>query len=368
MTDSLRETSMWLPPMELDPGCAARIVGESAAATVAPAVVSSAADRVSPESAGSVAARSSTAESSSPDVAGRLRGALSWASVILKPGHGVMKLMLAALGALLLVALGFDAADLLQRSFASSAALGMVVLVLVAMVTGTALKVALDEIVNLRRIKHIERLRAEADRLAHSVGHGEASAFVEDLLRFYGGRSDLVVSFQALNKSVSDAHNNQEVIQVVERQVLTAIDQRAYRLVLNGARDTAVATALSPSAAIDLAIVFWRNTKMVREIAELYGARPGPIGSISLIRRLIANLAVAGVAEGAHHVAVDALGGSLAAAVSARLGQGVINGLLTARLGVTAMHLCRPVGFSPDHQPSLKRIRSELMSVSKQVL
>ena len=137
---------------------------------------------------------------------------------------------------------------------------------------------------------------------------------------------------------------------------------------LRAARDTAVATALSPAAILDFAVVLWRNLKLVREIAAAYGARPGYVGSLKLLRRMLANIAVAGVAESAHHVAVEALGGSLAAAVSTRMGQGVINGLLTARVGITAMHLCRPIAFGPSNRPSLGRIRRELLSLPKEVL
>ena len=112
----------------------------------------------------------------------------------------------------------------------------------------------------------------------------------------------------------------------------------------------------------------YRVKELVREIATLYGARPGYVGSLRLLRRMLANIAVAGVAESAHHVAVEALGGSLAAAISTRMGQGVINGLLTARVGLTAMHLCRPIAFGPENRPSLNRIRKELLSLPKQVL
>ncbi len=55
--------------------------------------------------------------------------------------------------------------------------------------------------------------------------------------------------------------------------------------------------------------VLYRLEKMKhREIAALYGARPGYVGSLRLLRRMLANIAVAGVAESAHHVAVEALG------------------------------------------------------------
>jgi len=121
-------------------------------------------------------------------------------------------------------------------------------------------------------------------------------------------------------------------------------------------------------ALLDVVIVLWRNLKLVREIAALYGARPGYVGGLKLLRRMLANIAVAGAAESGNDLVVEALGSTLAASLSSRVGQGVINGLLTARVGLTAMHLCRPLAYDETNQPSLKRIRRELMSVPKQVL
>ncbi len=275
---------------------------------------------------------------------------------------------LGGLATLVLVALAFDATDLMGRSFASSSVLGVLVTVVLAMTVGTAIKLALDEMISIRRLRHIDSLRAEADSLARANGHGSALAFADTLGDFYAGRADLAPALHALGHTVNDAHSDAEVIALIDRQVLSALDQRAYRCVLMASRDTAIATALSPSAALDVAIVLWRNLKLVREVATLYGARPGQFGSWRLMRRMLANLAVAGVTDSVGHVAIDALGGSLAAAISTRLGQGMINGLLTARIGIAAMTLCRPVGFSADNKPNLRRIRSELMSVPKEVL
>jgi putative membrane protein len=270
--------------------------------------------------------------------------------------------------ALVVVALAFDAADLMGRSFAASYALGVLVTVVLAGTVGTAIKLALDEMVSIRRLRQIDGLRAEADRLSKADGHGAALTFADTLGDFYAGRADLAPALHTLGHTVNDAHSDAEVIALIDRQLLSALDQRAYRAVLTASRDTALATALSPSAALDVAIVLWRNLKLVREVATLYGARPGQFGSWRLMRRMLANLAVAGVTDSLGHVAIDALGGSLAAAISTRLGQGMINGLLTARIGIAAMTLCRPVGFSADNKPNLRRIRSELMSVPKEVL
>ncbi|WP_372395437.1 TIGR01620 family protein [Azospirillum sp. HJ39] len=273
-----------------------------------------------------------------------------------------------ALAALVLVALGFDTADLLARAFAASLALGVLVALLAATAGIAALAMLVNELLSLRRLRRIEELRDEAGRLAADAAGGRADRFAGSLVALYADRRELAPALARVRDHVTDAHDEHEVVRLLDREVLGPLDRAAYQRVLRASRDTAVATALSPAALLDFAVVLWRNLKLVREIAALYGARPGYVGSLRLLRRMLANIAVAGVTESAHHVAVEALGGSLAAAISTRMGQGVINGLLTARVGLTAMHLCRPIAFGPDNRPSLTRIRKELLSLPKQVL
>ncbi len=45
------------------------------------------------------------------------------------------------------------------------------------------------------------------------------------------------------------------------------------------------------------------------------------------------------------------VGHGVAARLSARLGEGVVNGLLTARIGLAAMDLCRPLPFLGVQRP-----------------
>lgn len=285
-----------------------------------------------------------------------------------RPRLPLMRWLVGGVGAIVAVALGFDTADLLARSFAVSSALGLLVVGGATVAAGATVAMLTRELRSLARLRRIEELREEAERLTEDAPHGRADRFAGALTRLYQDRTDLAPALARLGDTVTDAHDDAEVVRLIDREVLSTLDRRAYQLVLRASRDTAVATALSPAALIDVAIVLWRNLKLVRDVATLYGVRPGYVGSLRLLRRMLGNLAVAGVTESAHHVAVDALGGSLAAAISTRVGQGVINGLLTARVGLTAMHLCRPVPYSADTRPSLGRIRAELLSLPKQVL
>lgn len=290
------------------------------------------------------------------------------AALLDRPKSRVGRWLAGSVALLLVVAVGFDTADLLQRAFATSVALGGLVALLAAVAAGASVTLVVKELLSLRRLRRIDTLRAEAGDLARTDGHSGADRFAGSVAALYAGRPDLEPALARLKDAVTDAHDDGEVVRLIDRELLSVIDRRAYQMVLRAARDTAVGTALSPAAILDLLIVLWRNLRLVREVAGLYGARPGYLGSLRLLRKMLANLAVAGVAESAHHMTVEALGGSLAAAISTRVGQGVINGLLTARVGLAAMHLCRPAAFTPANRPSLGRIRAELLSLPKQVL
>ena len=54
------------------------------------------------------------------------------------------------------------------------------------------------------------------------------------------------------------------------------------------------------------------------------------------------------------------IGHGVAAKLSARLGEGVLNGLLTARLGLAAMDVTRPLPFSALPRPSLNDLAGSL--------
>ncbi|ALJ37331.1 TIGR01620 family protein [Azospirillum brasilense] len=337
----------WVPPMELDPTRAAAVPAAEEEAIIA------------------------------GPLAGPLSGSAAERLPALlaedRPRNRLGRWLAGSVAALVLIALGFDTWDLFNRAFATSAALGVLVAAAVTVAGGAALGMLLRELRALRRLRKIEELRGEAGRLSTEIvtkagEPGHAERFAGSLTRLYDGRADLAPSLERVRDHVTDAHDDAEILRLLDREVMGPLDRRAYQTVLRASRDTAVATALSPAAVVDLAVVLWRNLKLVREIAALYGARPGYVGSMRLLRRMLANLAVAGVAESAHHVAVEALGGSIAAAISTRMGQGVINGLLTARVGLTAMHLCRPIAFGPDNRPSMGQIRKELLSLPKQVL
>ena len=56
------------------------------------------------------------------------------------------------------------------------------------------------------------------------------------------------------------------------------------------------------------------------------------------------------------------VGGSALARVSRRFGEGVINGALTARVGIAAMEVCRPLPFVALPRPKVTNVIGRSLS------
>ena len=276
------------------------------------------------------------------------------------------------LGAGLLMAallIGIDLFDLLRDAFARSALLGAALAFTAAAILAALAALAGEELRDLRRLDDISRLQAEAARLllpGAPEEEGQAATVSARIAALYRDRPDVAPGIEAFRAALPDAHGDAETMALLSRLVLRPIDRRARRIVVRHASQTALFTALSPLGILDSAFVLWRSARMVREIAALYGGRPGLSGSVALFRDTLANVAVAGASDTAADFGADALGGALVASLSARAGQGVAVGMLTARLGMAAMRLCRPLPFGEEERPQYRRLLAEITAAMRE--
>ena len=102
--------------------------------------------------------------------------------------------------------------------------------------------------------------------------------------------------------------------------------------------------------------------RLVRRIAELYGGRPGTLGFFRLARNVLAHLAVTGSIAAGDSIVQQIVGHGLAARLSAKLGEGIVNGMMTARIGIAAMETARPLPFEAARKPGLGEFLGALTS------
>ena len=110
---------------------------------------------------------------------------------------------------------------------------------------------------------------------------------------------------------------------------------------------------MSPRAIVDVAFVIFAAVRLLRTLARIYGGRPGLFGFLRLAKAAFNHLAVTGGMAVGDSLMQQVLGLGLAARISAKLGEGVLNGLMTARFGLAALSVCRPLPFIREETPKI---------------
>ena len=267
----------------------------------------------------------------------------------------------AASGGLMLLALGLGVANLVQDLFSRSESLGYVG---VALAATAALALALiigREIFGLARLATIEKLHQRATEVLASDDHAASRAVVGDLLKLAHQNPQLARARAALQRHESEIIDGADMIRLAERELMSPLDIEARRLVSQAAQRVSIVTAISPRAMVDMLFVFVAALRLIRQLARLYGGRPGTLGMIALLRHVIAHLAITGGVAASDSLIQQMLGHGVAAKVSQRLGEGVLNGLLTARLGLAAIEVTRPMPFAALPRPALADLAKDLL-------
>ncbi len=216
----------------------------------------------------------------------------------------------------------------------------------------------------LRQLKIAEKLHQEAANLQDQKTHGQAAVLLKKLDHYYDN-TPLTESFKTAIRQVDSAYNDGEIIRYVSHHALQAQDEAARQCLHRHSIQSGVMVALSPYATFDMWLVGWRNLKMLREIADIYGISPGTATQWKLLRKVLHNIAFAGLSEISIHAGSHLLSSSLTASLSARAGQGVGAGLFTARSGLQAIKLCRPLPVDEDNQRQLTSVTQSILGAIK---
>ncbi|MBF0446068.1 MAG: DUF697 domain-containing protein [Magnetococcales bacterium] len=216
-----------------------------------------------------------------------------------------------------------------------------------------------------RSIQKIYSSQNQGIKLFSNNAHGNAISFTTDIMRFYVDRKELYEGWHSFQDSIDVNLQDREILDLFSKNVLSALDKKAYDIVVENSAVAALLTALSPMAWLDALLFFWRNVHMVRQISTLYGFRPGFFGTITLMQEVLAGMVASATTDFLTDEVAESLGNSVTAVLFAKAGQGMANGLLSARVGVQAMRFCRPVAFQSHENPSLKKVRAEMMKIIK---
>ncbi|MEQ8658783.1 MAG: TIGR01620 family protein [Hyphomicrobiales bacterium] len=245
-------------------------------------------------------------------------------------------------------------------------ALGWVALGLLALAALGLIGFIAKEMRAIMRLEKLDDLRESFQKAYDEEDTPAARKALDQVTAIYRGHPNTAhgrAAFEQQRVGVLDA---QDLIVIAEETLMAPLDKQAVRLVSTSARRVSLVTALSPRALVDIAMVAFQCVTLTRQIAQLYGARPGVLGAMKLIRHMMAHLAITGGIAATEGLVSQVLGHSLAARLSTRLGEGVINGLLTARVGIAAIAVTRPMPHIAGNGPTLSEVTKGIAGLGGQ--
>jgi putative membrane protein len=266
-----------------------------------------------------------------------------------------------AIGGLILLGLGLGVTRLIEDLFARSESLGFLGLAFAFAAALAFAVVVAREAFGLARLATIEKLHLRAAAALASDDRRESRAIVQELLKLAHQNPHLARARATLQGHTNDIIDGADLVRLAERELMTPLDQEARRLISSAAQRVSIVTAVSPRALIDVLFVFAASLRLIRQLARLYGGRPGALGMIKLMRHVIAHVAITGGMAASDSLIQQVLGHGIAAKLSQRLGEGVLNGLLTARLGLAAVDVTRPLPFTALPRPALGDLAKDLL-------
>ena len=268
-----------------------------------------------------------------------------------------------AVGAfILLFSLAFSSwiDSLIQGFFSRSEVLGWIGTGLVGIGALSLFAVALREALALARLSNVQSLRKLAEAAASERDPAKARQVVSRLKALFAERPETARDRARLAQFDEQIIDGPRLVDLAETELLAPLDCQARGLILGASKRVSVVTAISPRTLVDIGYVLFEAIRLLRGLSNLYGGRPGTLGMMRLACDVIGHLAVTGSLAVGDGVFQQLLGHGIANRLSAKLGEGVINGLMTARIGIAAMDLCRPMPFRAARRPGVGEFVGDL--------
>jgi putative membrane protein len=264
---------------------------------------------------------------------------------------------LTGIGILLIGWLGIELVEFVDRAFVHGNALGITATAVIAAGCAGACYWAIAEARGLWRLRSAARLRcliptAVSSELKREIDAAAAVLARDPLL------GQAVARYRA---AVEPHHSGRDALDLFSRFVLAPADQLGQAAIRRATAQAFAINSISPTALLDTVLFAARAIRLVREIAEIYGQRPGLAGTVHLLRRLLGGAGMVGAVDLVGGVLIQQFGGAVIERLSASAAESAYAAQKMARLGILAMALCRPVEFRAGEIPSLRSLISGLL-------
>ena len=270
-----------------------------------------------------------------------------------RKSSGLTRGFWAVLLALLGFALSVAAWDFVTGMVARNQLLGYAAIGLMGLFILLLLGLAIREWLGFSQLKKLDHLQRAAKSAATGNDLAAAQAVTDRIVALYQTRADTEWGRANFAEKRGDLLDAEALLTLAETEIIAPLDALAAKEIQTASRQVATVTAIVPLALADVAVALTANLRMIRRIAEVYGGRSGALGNWRLTRSVFTHLVATGAVAVGDDLIGTLAGGGVMAKISRRFGEGVINGALTARVGVAAIEVCRPMPFIAAKKPSV---------------
>jgi putative membrane protein len=286
-----------------------------------------------------------------PDAAPTGRAMQTLARATTRPSSPLNRAALWVFSTLFAFILSVAAWDFVTSLLNRNSLLGSLALLLVGAALAVLLLLALREAAAFARMARIDRLRGQATAARATADLAAARRVTAALASLYHARPETAWGLARLKDHQAQVLDADALLNLAETELMAPLDTAALAEIEAAARQVATVTALVPMALADVATALFVNLRMIRRLAQIYGGRSSTIGNLALLRRVFTALLGAGALALADDLIGSVASGGILGKLSRRFGEGVVNGALTARVGLAAMEACRPLPFVARDKP-----------------
>ena len=278
-----------------------------------------------------------------------------------RPRRRLWRWGLAAMAGLVTVGLSIQLWDFVQTLLGRFPVLGYLGIGLSAVLLMVLVIAALHEGLAILRLGRMAKLQARVAQAATDGSADGAKQAVGHMARLYRKRAATRWLADDAMAHMAQAVEADSILAIAEQKMIAPLDQAAIQKVESAALQVATVTAVIPLALADVGVALATNMRMIRDICEIYGGRAGTLGGWRLARMVMAHLVATGAVAIGDDLIGSVAGGTVVSKLSRKFGEGIVNGALTARVGIAAIEVCRPMPFATRPRPKVTGILSRAL-------
>lgn len=197
-----------------------------------------------------------------------------------------------------------------------------------------------------QRIAHLPNM---TESVRHAVEDNQKAVLLKLLQQRSQAQSNSPAArryHQQFWQSIQPHHHAGDIFAIYQNKVIEPLTKLAESRLQPAIAQAAGMSLLSPNNTIHTAILLWRSLVLVREIARVYGVRPGFFGSVKLFKLSLENMIIQQGMDVLIDAGVNRLSHGLLSKVVEKGAEATTTGLLMRRLGKAVIDL---MDISQEH-------------------